>query len=50
MQQLSEKNISKITANTIEFDFLGKDSVRWQEIVVAEGHDKQFHENLKKNN
>jgi DNA topoisomerase I len=38
----------KITANSIEFDFLGKDSVRWQETVVAEGHDKQFHENLKK--
>jgi DNA topoisomerase-1 len=38
----------KITANTIEFDFLGKDSVRWQETVVAEGHDEQFHENLKK--
>ena len=38
----------KITAKTIEFDFLGKDSVRWQETVVAEGHDKQFHENLKK--
>lgn len=38
----------KITPNTIEFDFLGKDSVRWQETVVAEGYDKQFHENLKK--
>ena len=38
----------KITANAIEFDFLGKDSVRWQETVVAEGHDKQFHENIKK--
>ena len=37
----------KITANSIEFDFLGKDSVRWQETVVAEGHDEQFHENLK---
>ena len=37
----------KITTNTIEFDFLGKDSVRWQETVVAEGHDKQFYENLK---
>ena len=37
----------KITAKTIEFDFLGKDSVRWQETVVAEGHDKQLHENLK---
>ena len=38
----------KITANAIEFDFLGKDSVRWQETVVAEGHDKQFYENIKK--
>ena len=38
----------KITANTIEFDFLGKDCVRWQETVIAEGHDKQFQENLKK--
>ena len=38
----------EITPNTIEFDFLGKDSVRWQETVVAEGHDKQFQENLKK--
>jgi len=37
-----------ITPNSIEFDFLGKDSVRWQESVLAEGHDKQFHENLKK--
>ncbi|QDI89307.1 DNA topoisomerase I [Candidatus Nitrosopumilus sp. SW] len=38
----------KITADAIEFDFLGKDSVRWQETVKAEGHDKQFQENLKK--
>ena len=38
----------KISENTIEFDFLGKDSVRWQETIVAEGHDKQFQENLKK--
>ena len=38
----------KITENAIEFDFLGKDSVRWQETVKAEGHDKQFQENLKK--
>ena len=37
-----------ITENTIEFDFLGKDSVRWQETVKAEGDDKQFQENLKK--
>ncbi len=38
----------KITSNSVEFDFLGKDSVRWQETVKAEGHDKQFQENLKK--
>ena len=38
----------KITSDAIEFDFLGKDSVRWQEKIVAEGHDKQFQENLKK--
>jgi len=38
----------KITSDAIEFDFLGKDSVRWQERVVAEGHDKQFQENLKR--
>ncbi|MEX2192614.1 MAG: DNA topoisomerase I [Nitrosarchaeum sp.] len=37
-----------ITENTIEFDFLGKDSVRWKETVKAEGNDKQFQENLKK--
>ena len=37
----------KITANAIDFDFLGKDSVRWQETVKAEGDDKQFQENLK---
>jgi DNA topoisomerase-1 len=37
-----------ITENTIEFDFLGKDSVRWQETLKAEGNDKQFQENLKR--
>lgn len=37
----------KITPNAIEFDFLGKDSVRWQETIQAEGDDKQFRENLK---
>ena len=37
----------KLTGNSIEFDFLGKDSVRWQETVEAKGHDKQFHDNLK---
>ena len=37
----------KLTGDSIEFDFLGKDSVRWQETVPAIGHDKQFHDNLK---
>ncbi len=37
-----------ITSDAIEFDFLGKDSVRWQETVKAVGDDKQFQENLKK--
>ena len=37
-----------ITPDTIEFDFLGKDSVRWQETITAEGHDMQFHKNLEK--
>ena len=36
-----------LTGSSIEFDFLGKDSVRWQETVQAVGHDKQFHDNLK---
>ena len=38
----------KITSDTIEFDFLGKDSVRWQENLKVTGDDKQFQENLKK--
>ena len=38
----------KITADAIEFDFLGKDSIRWQETIIVEGHDKQFQKNLKK--
>jgi len=37
----------KLTENSIEFDFLGKDSVRWQETITVEGHNKQFHDNLK---
>ncbi len=36
----------KITPSSIEFDFLGKDSVRWQETIPAEGYDKQFQKNL----
>ena len=38
----------KITSDAIEFDFLGKDSVRWKETLKAIGDDKQFQENLKK--
>ena len=38
----------KITTDAIEFDFLGKDSVRWQETLKIVGDDKQFQENLKK--
>jgi len=37
----------KLTNNSIEFDFLGKDSVRWKETISAEGQDKQFYDNLK---
>ena len=37
----------ELIGNAIKFDFLGKDSVRWQETVPAVGNDKQFHENLK---
>ncbi len=36
-----------IASDTIKFDFLGKDSVRWQETLVVEGHDRQFYKNLK---
>jgi len=38
----------KITEKAIEFDFLGKDGVRWQETVPAVGHDEQFQKNLQK--
>jgi len=37
----------KLTKDSIEFDFLGKDCVRWQETVPAVGDDKQFYDNLK---
>ena len=36
-----------LTSDAIKFDFLGKDSVRWQETVQAVGNDKQFYVNLK---
>jgi DNA topoisomerase-1 len=38
----------KIEDNKINFDFLGKDSVRWEETIPAEGNDKALYENLKK--
>ena len=37
----------KITKDSVKFDFLGKDSVRWQETVPAVGVDGQFRDNLK---
>ena len=37
----------KLSGNAIEFDFLGKDSVRWKETILVKGQDKQFHDNLK---
>ena len=37
-----------ITEDAIKFDFLGKDSVRWQETISAQGDDKQFRDNLAK--
>ncbi|CAI9831838.1 2-alkenal reductase protein [Nitrosopumilaceae archaeon] len=37
-----------LSGGRIEFDFLGKDSVRWQEVIPAEGDDVQFHANLQR--
>ncbi len=36
-----------ISNDAIKFDFLGKDSVRWQETIQVEGHDAQFRNNLR---
>ena len=36
----------RISQNAIKFDFLGKDSVRWQETVSVVIHDMQFRDNL----
>lgn len=36
----------KISDSKIEFDFLGKDSVRWKETLVVKGDDEQFRDNL----
>ncbi len=38
----------KLEEDKIHFDFLGKDSVRWQETIRAEGNDKTLYENLRK--
>ena len=37
----------ELTGKEIKFDFLGKDSVRWQETIPAVEHDKTFHNNLR---
>ncbi|MGQ0772322.1 MAG: DNA topoisomerase I [Nitrososphaerota archaeon] len=38
----------KLDDNAIHFDFLGKDSVRWEETISAEGNDRMLYENIKK--
>ncbi len=38
----------KLKPNVIEFDFLGKDSVRWQKPLPVEEKDKVFYENMRK--
>ncbi|HJT10577.1 MAG TPA: DNA topoisomerase I [Candidatus Nitrosotalea sp.] len=38
----------KLKPNVIEFDFLGKDSVRWQKPLHIEEKDKVFYENMRK--
>ncbi|MDE1827247.1 MAG: DNA topoisomerase I, partial [Thaumarchaeota archaeon] len=38
----------KLKPGTIEFDFLGKDSVRWQKPLPVGEQDKVFYENLKR--
>lgn len=38
----------KLENNSIHFDFLGKDSVRWQETVTVQGNDMMLYENIKK--
>jgi len=37
----------KLNDHRIDFDFLGKDSMRWKESVPAEGQDQQLFDNLK---
>jgi DNA topoisomerase-1 len=38
----------KLKPGAIEFDFLGKDSVRWQKSLLVKGQDKTLYDNLKK--
>ena len=38
----------KLKPDAIEFDFLGKDSVRWQKSLPVTPQDKMLHDNLKK--
>ena len=38
----------KLKPDAIEFDFLGKDSVRWQKTLIVKGQDKTLYDNLKK--
>jgi len=38
----------KLRSNVIEFDFLGKDSVRWQKPLSIAEHEKIFYDNFKK--
>jgi len=38
----------KLKPDAVEFDFLGKDSVRWQKSLPVTAQDKMLHDNLKK--
>jgi DNA topoisomerase-1 len=38
----------KLDNDKIHFDFLGKDSVRWEETIEAQGNDRMLYENIKK--
>ena len=38
----------KLDDSAIHFDFLGKDSVRWEETIPAQGNDQMLYENIKK--
>lgn len=45
---LRKEHVVKISDSVIELDFLGKDSVRWQETIeIQSTHEKQFRKNIK---